>query len=271
MKTPPNLLAEAEKAWRLGTAPFRKKPDFLIPGAPKSGTSSLYDLIAMHPEVCRGHRKEPTNFIHYPTSELRSRMNQPFSFGRFLCGEGSVEYFFHPDAPANAAAIVPNAKVIFLLREPVARAWSEYRMFVRSGHEQEEFALVVSRAIGWLSDSNASALCESACRNSFNPVRYVRCGMYAELLARWWRAFPKEQTLVLFSEDFFADSAKTADRIYRFLGLPECNPEKSFHARDSGDRTPPPPEAVSELRAFYAPHNEQLRNLPGISLPWNDH
>ncbi|NDG70128.1 MAG: hypothetical protein EBY32_02275 [Proteobacteria bacterium] len=72
-----DIQREASKIWRLATAPLRRLPDFLIPGAPKCGTSSLFDLIMFHPEARRGLRKEPTNFIHYPTSVLRSRMNQP--------------------------------------------------------------------------------------------------------------------------------------------------------------------------------------------------
>ena len=94
---------ELSKAWCLGTAPLRALPDFLIPGAPKCATSSVYDLIALHPEVRRSWRKEPTNFVHYGKSALHARMNHPLRLGRFLCGDASVEYFFHPEAAANAA------------------------------------------------------------------------------------------------------------------------------------------------------------------------
>ena len=259
---------ETVKAWRLATAPLRRIPDFLIPGAPKCGTSSLYDLIALHPHVRRGWRKEPTNFIHYPTSHLRSRMNQPFALGSFVCGEGSVEYFFHPDAPFHAANIVPRAKLIFLLRDPVARAWSEYRMFVRSGHEKEDFGFVVRRAMRWLSDPDARPLCEAASRASFNPVRYVRCGMYAELIERW--PFPREQVLISFAEDLFERPQEVARSVYSFLGLPDHEPDSFPHARDSGNRSMPPVDVVAELREFYAPHDARLRGFLGRELPWEN-
>ena len=265
----PDLKREFSKIWRLATAPLRRLPDFLIPGAPKCGTSSLFDLIMLHPEARRGLRKEPTNFIHYPTSVLRSRMNQPLALGRFLCGDGSVEYFFHPDAPANAAAIVPNAKVIFLFRDPIARAWSEYRMFVKSGHEHADFTTSVRKAVEWLSNPDLQPLVESASKNSFNPVRYVRCGMYAELLASWEKSFSKDRMLVLFSEDFFSNPSVTAEKVYSFLGLKPYSLSDSPHARDGGFSEDPPREAANLLREFYRPHNEKLRSMLGRKLPWD--
>jgi hypothetical protein len=264
----PDFKRELCKAWRLATAPLRRLPDFLIPGAPKCGTSSLFDLITLHPGVRRGWRKEPTNFIHYPTSSLRARMNQPLRIGRFLCGDGSVEYFFHPDAPANAAAVVPGAKLIFLLRYPVDRAWSEYRMFQKSGHEKGDFTVAVLQAIEWLSQPALSPLVESCLRNSHNPVRYVRCGMYAELLARWEASFPRERMLVLFSEEMFSNPASVAKRVYDFLGLHPFVPAAFPHARDGGPRISPPEDAVRALKEFYRPHDQRLREYLGRDLPW---
>ena len=264
-----DIQREATKIWRLATAPLRRLPDFLIPGAPKCGTSSLFDLIMLHPQARRGLRKEPTNFIHYPTSVLRSRMNQPLGLGRFLCGDGSVEYFFHPDAPANAAAIVPNAKLIFLLRDPVERAWSEYRMFVKSGHERADFTASIQKAVQWLSNPDLQPLVESASRNSFNPVRYVRCGMYVQLLEAWEKSFSKNNTLVLFAEDFFSSPSETAKQVYSFLGLRPHVSNSWPHARDGDSKEQPPREAMQILREFYRPHNEHLSRMLGKQLPWH--
>lgn len=266
----PVLSVELKKAFRLITAPMRKLPDFIVAGAPKSYTSSFYDILTAHPNVRRAACKEPTNFIHYPTSEFRARMHQPFRFGKFLSGEGSVEYFAHPDAPMYAAAIVPHAKVFFLLRDPVARAWSDYRMFVRSGHEKEDFGTVVRRAIRWLSDSDAAPLCQSALRTSFNPLRYVYCGLYASLLERWWRYFPRGQTLVLISEDLDQKPEVVVETAYRFLGLPLWQPPHIPHARAGGENESPPNDVGAELRRFYQPFNARLSKLLGRFLPWHE-
>lgn len=264
-----NFLQELSKAWRFGTAPLRALPDFLIPGAPKCATSSVYDLIALHPEVRRSWRKEPTNFVHYGKSALHARMNHPLRLGNFLCGDASVEYFFHPEAAASAAAVVPNAKIIFVLRDPVARAWSDYRMFVKSGCEKESFATAVGRAIRWLSDPGTIPLCDEVSRRAFNPVRYVRCGQYEENISRWLRHFDRNQMLIVFAEDYFARPVDFAASVYKFLGLPDFSPSSFPHARNSGEESEPDTDTAAALRTFYGESDGRLRRLVGRPLPWD--
>jgi hypothetical protein len=267
--TRPDYGAELQKVWRLATAPLRPLPGFIIPGAPKCGTSSLYDLIALHPGVRRAMRKEPTNFLHYPGSELRARMFQPLGAGRFLCGEGSVEYFAHPEGPGNVAAVVPGVRLIFLLRDPIERAWSDYRMFVRAGKERGDFTEVVRKAAQWLADPTMEELCRAAARQSFSPLRYVLNGMYGTLLARWEAAFGREQMLVLSAEELFQNGAGVAERVYRFLGVSEYTVAEVPHARDSGELGKVVPEEAREiLRAFYQPQVEAVEAWLGRKPEW---
>lgn len=267
--TPPNYRAELDKVWRLATAPLRPLPKFIIAGAAKCGTSSLYDLIALHPGVRRAARKEPTNFLHYPGSALRARMHQPLLAMRFCCGEGSVEYFAHPDGPRNVAAVVPEARLLFLVRDPIERAWSDYRMFVRAGQERGDFVENVRQATRWLGDPELWGLCQAAAKQSFSPLRYVLNGLYGTLLDRWAAVFPREQMLVLSAEEFFTKGAALASRVYRFLGLPEITVEQVPHARDSGEKGQPvPAEAVEILREFYAPEIPKVREWLGRVPEW---
>jgi hypothetical protein len=270
MPKTPDTREELAKAWRLLTSPWRKRPAFLLPGAPKAGTSSLHDALCAHPAVVRGRRKEPTNLIHHPGSERRARMNYPFVWdGRGICGDASVEYWSHPDAPAAARDLLPEARIIVLLRDPVERAWSDYRMFRRAGCDREEFTATVERAAGWLADGATGPLCEAALRHSYNPLRYVRCGMYADLLETWWRHFPREQTLVLLSEEFFAAPQAGTDRAWRHLGLEPVPLPRVPRERDSGETDPVPSRAREVLEKFYAPRNRRLAELLGRSLPWS--
>jgi hypothetical protein len=141
-------------------------------------------------------------------------------------------------------------------------------MFVRSGHEQEEFTESIKKAVQWLSNPELNPLIESASRNSFNPIRYVRCGMYAELLAAWQRSYSHKNILVLFSEDFFSNPSGTANEVYSFLGLEPHDAGSWPHARDGGS-CEKPPESVSRLmRDFFQPHNETLQLMLGKDLPW---
>ena len=249
---------------------LRKRPAFLLPGAPKAGTSSLHDALCAHPEIARGRRKEPTNLLHHPGSERRARANFPLRWSRGqLCGDASVEYWSHPEAPGAAADLMPEVPLIVMLRDPVERAWSDFRMFRRAGMDSEDFVQTVSRAVHWLSDSAMWPLCESALRNSFNPLRYVRCGMYADILAVWWRRFPRNRTLVLFSKDFFACPHKATDKAWRHLGLEPVVLPHTPYERRSGEPEPVPARAREVLEKFYDSQNRKLEDLLGCSLPWH--
>lgn len=270
MPKTPDISAELSKAWRLLTSPLRQEPAFLLPGAPKSGTSSLFEAICSHPQVSRGARKEPTSITKYPGSRARLRMNFPFVWrARRICGDASVEYWSHPGAPAAASDILPDAKLIVMLRDPVERAWSDYRMFRRSGMEKEDFTAVVERAARWLSEDDARCLCASALQNSFNPLRYVRCGMYTDLLEGWQQHFAGSRTLVLVSEEFFAAPEAEVRRAWAHLGLPPSSLEHAPRARISTDEEPVPLRAREILEKFYAPTKKRLAELLGRALPWS--
>lgn len=268
MSVRPDLRAEIKKAWRLATAPLRSLPHFLIPGAPKCGTSSVYDWICAHPRVKRAVRKEPTNFIHYPGSVLRSRMHHPLAVGSFVTGEASVEYFRHPDAPWSAASVVPGARLCFLLRDPVARAWSDYQMFRKCGREKGDFTRIVKNAITWIKDPEAGEVVKCALRQAFNPFRYVACGLYLEGLKEWLAHFPKEQMLVIFSEEFFENPQREVLKIYRHLGLEEYHAKDVGVARAGGYSEKIPEEAREMLQEFYREPNKQLAEYLGRELPW---
>lgn len=273
MSQSPDISAELFKAWRLGTAPLRMLPDFILAGAPKCGTSTMYDCIAAHPAVARATRKEPTNFLHYPTSALRSRMYFPFRFekiwrGEFLTGEASVEYFTHPDAPKNIHGVVPDVKLVFMFREPVARAWSDYQMFVRSGHDKGDFPTVVHQSIRWLNDTNLQPLLSSSLRNSFGPLRYLANSLYWPNVQRWLAQFKRDNCLFLVSEDFFSDPQGETNRVYRHLGLPEVKLPEIPIARMGDYKEQLDGVLKAELNAFFAPHNNKLAEFLGRDLPW---
>lgn len=264
------LIAEAERVFRLLTAPLRAMPSIVLAGAPKCGTSTLYDYICAHPDVRRGRRKEPTNFIHFPGSRLQAGANYPIrlSSQAFQVVDGSVEYFTHPDGAANVRAMIPDAKLLFVFRDPVARAWSDYQMYRKAGTDTGDFTETVRRAMRWLRDPDNDALVASAARNAINPVRYVLCGMYARALERWLEYFPREQCLFLISEEFFADPTETMRTVFQFLELRPYSSGVLPPAREGGYRDWMPAETEAELREFFAPGNAKLAELLGRELPW---
>lgn len=269
MEKRPDIRAEIEKAWRLATAPLRAMPSWVLVGAPKCGTSTLYDYLVDHPKCRRGARKEPTNFLHYPGSRLRAAMNYPLrTGGEFCVGDGSVEYFAHPDGPRYVHDVLPDARLIFIFRNPADRAWSDYRMFRKDGREREDFDVVVRRAAAWIRDPDMTPLVDAAAREAFNPVRYLRCGMYARGVARWLEFFPREQCLFLMSEEFFKNPVEVAQTARRHVGLEEAPVHQLPIARDGGGGGGMPLATREFLMEFFAPEDAQLMQLLKRSLPW---
>ncbi|MDD5198727.1 MAG: sulfotransferase [Terrimicrobiaceae bacterium] len=270
MTRPPDLRFEIEKAWRLFTALLRPLPAFVIPGAPKCGTSMLYEFLVTHPRIRRGVRKEPTNFVHWPGSRLRAAMNYPIRWpgANFIVGDGSVEYFTNPVAPRNVHDVLPNARLVFLFRDPVVRAWSDYQMFRKFGTDTADFSTTVRRAMRWLDEPSVYPLVDAAARQAWHPARYVLCGWYARALERWLAVFPREQCLFLISEEFFADPLGTTRAVLHHIRLPEADIPPLPVSREGCYAESMPAEIEAELRAFYAPRNRELSRLLGRDLPW---
>ncbi|MGH8048470.1 MAG: sulfotransferase domain-containing protein [Chthoniobacterales bacterium] len=265
-----NLRFEMEKSWRLATAALRPLPSFVIAGAPKCGTSTLYNTLAMLPGIRRGWRKEPTNFVHYPGSRFCAAMNYPIRLpgARFIVGDGSVEYFTHPEAPKNVREIVPDARLIFLLRDPVCRAWSDYQMFRKSGGDTADFSKTVLDAMRWLDDPTVLPLADAAAMRAWHPARYVLCGWYARALERWFSVFPREQCLVMFSEELFSNPAHGMTAVLQHIGMPMKSLPNLPKSRDGGYDDWMPLETERAMREFFQPRNHALAALLGRELPW---
>ena len=114
------------------TAPFRALPDFLIVGAQKGGTSSLYAYLAQHPSVLPSFRKEVKFFdCNYFCGHTWYRAHFPLRYklsrGNRITGEGTPNYLFHPTALQRLALTLIDVKIIILLRNPADRAYSHYQ------------------------------------------------------------------------------------------------------------------------------------------------
>jgi len=264
--------------WRLLTSAFRVRPDFIVAGETKCGTTSLYYYLTRHADVFAADRKEPNNFIEYPRSRIFCTRHYPTVLTRlwharvrgrtFRTGEASAEYLSHPDVAGNVAAVCPGARLVVMLRDPVRRAWSDYQMFRRAGAEALEFPDIVRRSLAWLGDEDFSALLPALARVRHHPLRYVLKGLYARSLAPWLERFDRKALLVLSSEAFFADPGRELARAQTFLGLEPQSWDDYPVRREGGYGEEPDAQSVAALRAFYRPHNEALYRLLGEDFGW---
>jgi len=178
--------------------------------------------------------------------------------------EASPHILFHPLAPRRVHEVVPSAKLIVALREPVARAYSHYRHWIDLGYETLSFREALDREASRTADLEARLLRGE--KIDWLPLRnysYVGHGRYATQIERWLSYFPRDQMLFLKSEEMF-DSPRTAlDRICRFLGLPkfafsDLNPHNQ--RQYSGLE----PKLQARLASEFAASNDALECLTGI-------
>jgi len=262
------VLRGGYRAYGSATAGLRPLPDFLILGAQKAGTTALYAYLRWHPEITGPSFKEVSFFDrHYAKGERWYRAHMPVR-RRSLVGEASPSYLFHPLAPERVAGMLPGARLIALLRNPVDRAFSHYQHEVALGREPLSFEDAVDRE-----DERMQGELERMLRDpsyfslAWWNYTYVARGRYAEQLERWFAAFPREQLLVLFTEELSADTAATYRRVLDFLGVTARDLETypRIFDRDYADMNP---GTRARLHKEFENPNRRLASLLGRDLPW---
>jgi Sulfotransferase domain len=248
----------------------RKLPHFLIIGAMKCGTSSLYRNLVNHPQVISATKKE----VHFFDKKFNLGLNWylnhfPLLMDNtnkhdFITGEASPKYLVHPDAPKRAYETLPNAKLIVLLRNPIDRAYSHYHHMTRKGKELLTFEEAIMREAEQLNQQMENVL------ENYKtiPTSYLTRGIYANQLERWMKYYPREQFLILKSEDFFKDTQSTFKHVTDFLGLPEYNFSESKQW-NVGQYNGMEEQQREWLKVFFKPHNERLYQLLGRNFEWD--
>jgi hypothetical protein len=265
--------------FRLMTGPLRVLPDYIIIGAQKCGTSSLYRYLNEHPAIAPAAGKEVHYFdwhysrgtswyrAHFPTLVERE-MFRARTGVRLVTGEASPYYLFHPHAPARVKALLPSVKLIALLRNPVERALSAYHHQVRAGSEPLSFEEAVDqepmRLAPEIERLTRDETFKGAAHRRFS---YLSRGLYADQLEAWFRVFPREQLLVIRSEDFFEEPAAIVTQALQFLGLPPAH-SSGFRRFNVGEYDGMEPAMRARLIEYFGPHNQRLYNLLGRDLGW---
>jgi len=247
-------------------------PDFVILGAQKSGTTTLYTQLARHPAVFPALRKEVHYFDASPRPiewyraffpRRRAMEARAANVGNAVTGEATPFYLFHPSAPARLRAAVPHARLLVVLRDPVERAVSGYHHAVRMGDETRPIDVALDPANAEVLADAAQWYDDPAC-----PARrrgYLPRGRYAEQLERWFAALSRDQVLVLETRELGGGVALR--KALEFLGLP---PTAVGVASDRNVGAYDAPESAIEasLREYFAPHNDRLFALLGHRFDW---
>ncbi|MCC1496009.1 sulfotransferase [Alcanivorax sp. 1008] len=263
--------------YRKFTAGGRALPSFIIIGTQKGGTTSLFHYLSQHPQLVPSYRKE----VHYFDGGLKPKRDN-FALGERWyrsnfplrkhirqgqqAFEASPLYVFHPLAPERIHALLPDAKLILLLREPTERALSHYFHQARKGRE----TLSVMDALQGEEARLAPVLAEHDYKHqSFMHFSYKLRGHYAEQIRRYQGLFPKENLLILGSEKFFSDPHTALRKVFEFVGVDSSFQVPNLNARNVGsNRKSVDADVYQYLQDYFSPHNQELYELLGEDFDW---
>jgi hypothetical protein len=262
------------------TGRLRATPDFLVIGAHRCGTTSLFKALSAHPQLLRPPVNKGTDYftLHYHRSASWYQGHFPLTapsrvrtarYGAPLVFEACTYYLFHPFAMERIARDLPDVKLVVMLRDPVERAFSAYKHELARGFEWEasfERALDLEeeRLTGEVERMRHDLTYESF---SHRHHAYRLRGQYADQLVRVQELFAPDQLHILESESFFADPSATYRGVLEFLGASEFEP-RQFDQHNARPSSPMQASTRRALEDYYAPHDEKLAGLLGRPPAW---
>jgi hypothetical protein len=262
-----------ETTWR-----DRPLPGFLIIGAQKSGTTSLFHCLRQHPQLISSPLKKEIHFF----STLKWRKNANFEKGESWyrahfprqqdLGVGSItfestpDYLFHPLVPERIFNLMPQTKLIAILRNPTERAISQYFMELRKNREPlsmlEAFQQEEARLEKAISEQDYQD-------RFFIQLSYKSRGRYAEQIERYLQFFPTQQILFLSSEEFFLDPQESLRCAFDFIGVESSFKVPNLAPRNvSKNKSDIPLEVYAYLNEYFRPYNQVLCQLTGKNFGW---
>ena len=268
-------------------------PGFIIIGAQRAGTTSLFYYLRCHPDI-EGPKSADASIdwpkeVHYfdehyskgsdwyrsffPLEATRRRAQRRGH--DLVAGERHPYYMFHPLVPERVAATVPDVRLIAILRDPIERAYSHYQLMRRTGREKLSFEEAIAaepERLHGVQEKLAEEPLERASghrkHHHHRHRAYVGRSMYAEQLERWLALFPREQLLALRMEDFAERPAEVYTESLDFLGARHWLP-KNFRPRNIGGYAPIDPNLRAQLAERFADSNARLAAMLGWERTWN--
>lgn len=241
------------------------KPNFMIIGQHKCGTTSLYSYLIQHPQILPSIKKE----IHFWDQNHDRGLEWYLSHfpaispnQACITGEGSTTYLDCPEIAQHIVKLFPNIKLIILLRNPVFRTISRYYMACRHCEENRSIEQAIFERLRTINHHP-----EIDIKQEHLDRIYFASSQYIELIDQWMKIFPQEQFLILKSEDLFSEPQNTMKQVFDFLGvktyqLAEYTKANSASYPNISD------QEKKALENYFQPYNQKLENYLGREFNW---
>lgn len=261
------------------TSSTRMLPSFLIVGAQRCGTTSLYRALTGHPAILpaalhKGVHYFDTGYHHGPAwyrghfpLTITAHQAAARSGTEPITGESSPYYMFHPLAPGRIAADLPGVRILVLLRDPVERAYSAHAHELARGFENEQFEKALELEPERLASESAKiAEMPGYVSHAHQHQAYLARGQYIEQLERLERLFGRDALHVIDSHELFQHPEKNYPGVLAFLGLPHV--PSTVPALNARPRAPMPASVRRRLEDHFAPYDERLAAWLGRTPGW---
>lgn len=263
------------------SARFRVLPDFLIIGAQKSGTSSLYFYLQQHPSIrlplgitkevhyfdLNFHRGESWYRGHFPLAVLMKKGKRVLR-----TFEATPEYTCHPRAAARIAQSLPSTKLILIVRNPIDRAFSHYNMQVLRTLETLDFEAALDAEAERVEPELERILSDPLYPGlKYLQFSYMRRGLYIDQIERYRKLFPSEQLMIIDFLRLKQNPIEVYREVLGFLGLPLFESVKLENINEGpyiAERKQMSSATRTRLQEFFREPNERLYNLLGRDLGW---
>lgn len=262
------------------SAAIRAEPTFLLVGAQRAGTTSLFRGLLEHPHILRPIMHKGVNYFdvnyhrswswyvgHFPLQVSARRRHAPGQRAAAVF-EASGYYMFHPHAPGRIALQLPDVQIVAMVRDPVQRAYSAYKHELARGFETETFERALELEDGRVEPELRRMLADPMYYSStYRHLAYRRRGHYAEQLQRLADLLGRDRIHVVDSERFFAAPHEELPSLLDFLQLPQHLP-KSFDRYNARFGAPIPAAVEAQLREYFRPHDLALADFLGRPPSW---
>ena len=258
----------------------RMLPGFLIAGAARCGTTSMFRALSCHPAVFNAMRQKEVHYFdnkydrgltwyqaHFPL-KARARLAARRLGAEPMAFESGPYYMFHPSAAERILRDLPGVKLVVMVRDPVERARSNHAYSVNLGYETESFERALELEASRLEGEAERIIADPTYVSlSHQHHSYRIRGEYADQLERLEQLFGRERIHVVDSDDFFADPKPAYDSVLDFLGLPHCG-YLAFGRNNAQPRTCVPSRVRVSLQEHYRPYDERLVRWLGREPSW---